>query len=77
LHAGFVRERRENEAGSGRGRIRPAAGRATLKAWLVEQAIDASGLTSKGFGDTKPIDTNSTAEGRADNRRVEFARIEP
>jgi len=48
-----------------------------LKAWLVEQAIDASGLTSKGFGDTKPIDTNSTAEGRADNRRVEFARIEP
>jgi len=50
---------------------------AAVKAWLVKQGIDPSRLTSKGFGDTKPIDTNSTAEGRANNRRVEFARIEP
>jgi outer membrane protein OmpA-like peptidoglycan-associated protein/curli biogenesis system outer membrane secretion channel CsgG len=46
-----------------------------VKAWLVGQGIDASRLTTKGFGDTKPMDTNSTAEGRANNRRVEFARI--
>jgi OOP family OmpA-OmpF porin len=48
---------------------------AAVKAWLVGQGIDPSRLTSKGFGDTKPIDTNTTAEGRANNRRVEFARI--
>jgi OOP family OmpA-OmpF porin len=50
---------------------------AAVKAWLVKQGINPSRLTSKGFGDTKPIDTNSTAEGRANNRRVEFARIQP
>lgn len=49
---------------------------AAVKAWLVKQGIDAARLTPKGFGDTKPIDTNSTAEGRANNRRVEFARIQ-
>jgi outer membrane protein OmpA-like peptidoglycan-associated protein len=48
-----------------------------VKTWLVKQGIDASRLMSAGLGDTKPIDTNSTAEGRANNRRVEFARIQP
>jgi len=47
---------------------------AAVKAWLVKQGIDSSRLTSKGLGDTKPIDTNTTAEGRANNRRVEFVR---
>jgi outer membrane protein OmpA-like peptidoglycan-associated protein len=46
-----------------------------VKAWLAGQGIDPSRLTTKGFGDTKPIDTNTTAEGRANNRRVEFAKI--
>jgi flagellar motor protein MotB len=30
---------------------------------------------SPEFGDTKPIDSNKTAEGWANNRRVEFVRI--
>ena len=48
---------------------------AAVKAWLVKQGIDAGRLTSKGIGQSKPIDTNDTAEGRANNRRVEFAKI--
>jgi outer membrane protein OmpA-like peptidoglycan-associated protein len=46
-----------------------------VKAQLVEMGIDGSRLTTKGFGDTKPIAPNSTPDGKANNRRVEFVRI--
>lgn len=42
---------------------------------LIKMGIDASRLTTKGFGDTKPIDSNDTPEGKANNRRVEFVRM--
>ncbi len=45
-----------------------------VKAQLVSMGIDASRLTTKGFGDTKPIDSNDTPEGKANNRRVEFVK---
>jgi outer membrane protein OmpA-like peptidoglycan-associated protein len=40
--------------------------------YLAEQGIDRSRLTAHGYGESKPIDTNDTEEGRANNRRVEF-----
>jgi len=46
-----------------------------VKAQLVSMGIDGSRLTTKGFGDTKPMDTNDTPEGRANNRRVEFVKM--
>lgn len=45
---------------------------AAAKTYLVEQGIDASRLTSEGYGESKPIASNKTKEGRAENRRVEF-----
>jgi len=46
-----------------------------VKAQLVSMGIDSARLTTKGFGDTKPISDNTTSEGKANNRRVEFIRV--
>jgi outer membrane protein OmpA-like peptidoglycan-associated protein len=48
---------------------------AAVKAWLAGKGISADRLRSKGYGDSKPIDKNDTAEGRTNNRRVEFLKI--
>jgi len=40
--------------------------------YLISQGIDGNRLRAQGFGESKPIDTNDTDEGRANNRRVEF-----
>jgi outer membrane protein OmpA-like peptidoglycan-associated protein len=45
-----------------------------VKAQLIKMGIDGSRLTTKGFGDTKPISDNDSPEGKANNRRVEFVR---
>jgi OmpA-OmpF porin, OOP family len=36
--------------------------------------VDASRLTAAGLGSTKPVDTNDTPQGRAQNRRVELVK---
>ena len=46
-----------------------------VKAVLVSQLnVDAGRLTTAGLGATKPIESNDTPTGRAQNRRVEFVR---
>jgi len=40
--------------------------------WLIDHGIDVSRLSAHGYGESKPIDTNATKEGQANNRRVEF-----
>lgn len=37
--------------------------------------IDGGRLTTKGWGEGKPIDVNTTPEGKANNRRVEFVKV--
>lgn len=46
-----------------------------IKTLLVQQGIDAARLSAKGYGAGKPIAPNDSAEGKANNRRVEFAKV--
>jgi OOP family OmpA-OmpF porin len=43
---------------------------AAVKAFFVEKGIADNRLASAGYGETKPIEDNKTAKGRALNRRV-------
>ncbi len=43
-----------------------------VSGYLASRNIDASRLTVKGFGETLPKYDNKTADGRTQNRRVEF-----
>jgi outer membrane protein OmpA-like peptidoglycan-associated protein len=45
--------------------------------FLVEQgAVDPARLVPRGYGETRPVETNLTDEGRTANRRVEFLILE-
>ena len=40
--------------------------------YVISQGVDSYRLSAHGYGESKPIDTNDSDEGRANNRRVEF-----
>lgn len=47
----------------------------SVKLYLMNNGIDAARIRTRGFGPEDPIAPNTTAEGRARNRRIEFFRI--
>jgi outer membrane protein OmpA-like peptidoglycan-associated protein len=46
-----------------------------VRSWLVSKGIDAARIAVHGYGPDNPISNNSTPEGRAKNRRIEFFRV--
>ncbi len=42
----------------------------TVRQYLIDRGVDASRLSSRGYGETQPVADNVTAEGKAANRRV-------
>ena len=45
-----------------------------VKTYLVNSGVAASKIVTKGFGETRPVASNATEEGRQLNRRVEIVR---
>lgn len=44
----------------------------TVREYLIQRGVDPDRLRAKGYGETQPVATNDTEEGRKQNRRVEF-----
>ncbi len=44
----------------------------SVRDFLTNNGISAERISYKGYADTRPVDTNETEEGRANNRRTEF-----
>lgn len=45
-----------------------------VRNYLVSKGVSANRLTVKGYGESRPVASNATREGRAQNRRVELVR---
>lgn len=43
-----------------------------VAAYIISKGIPKANIVSKGYGSAKPVDSNKTAKGKAQNRRVEF-----
>jgi hypothetical protein len=47
-------------------------GRVPVRDYVVKKGVETGRVSGQGFGESKPIADNKTAEGRAKNRRVEI-----
>src|SRR3989454_5238044 len=65
-----------DNTGSPATNLRLSLARATsVRAYLASRAVAPNRMTAKGYGATNPIAPNTTAEGRAQNRRVELHQL--
>ena len=46
-----------------------------VKTYLVNSGVDAKRIMTNGYGETRPIASNATEQGRVANRRVEFRQL--
>jgi outer membrane protein OmpA-like peptidoglycan-associated protein/outer membrane protein assembly factor BamB len=48
----------------------------SVASWLIQNGIPSTRITTKGFGESRPIADNATEEGRRRNRRTEIRILE-
>ena len=62
----------DNRGGNGMNQRLSESRAKAVADWLQAHGVDESRLSSAGFGQSRPLETNDTEEGRQTNRRVEF-----
>ncbi|MFO0560962.1 MAG: OmpA family protein [Polyangiales bacterium] len=66
-----------DNVGSAADNLRLSRARAeSVRDWLVSHEIPTARMTVRGYGMTRPRGSNDTEEGRAQNRRIEFRRLD-
>ncbi|MFN7133551.1 MAG: OmpA family protein, partial [Myxococcales bacterium] len=66
-----------DSVGNDAANMKLSQGRAdAVRNYLVKEGIDPSRIEAVGYGETRPIASNATASGRAQNRRTEFNIVE-
>lgn len=69
----FTVDGHTDSVGSEQNNMRLSEARAlSVKSYLVENGVDEFRLSSAGYGETRPVASNNTRDGRAQNRRVEI-----
>jgi outer membrane protein OmpA-like peptidoglycan-associated protein len=48
----------------------------SVRAYLISKGISPGNLNARGYGEQQPVQSNDTAQGRAENRRVELLRTD-
>jgi outer membrane protein OmpA-like peptidoglycan-associated protein len=72
-NAKFTVEGHTDSVGSDQNNKRLSEARAlSVKSYLVENGVDEFRLSSAGFGEERPVASNDTRSGKAENRRVEI-----
>lgn len=70
---GMVIEGHTDNIGGDDSNLRLSIDRAeAARAWLIEAGVEPERVVAVGYGEERPIGDNSTSDGRAVNRRVEF-----
>ncbi len=72
LPAVFIDGHTDSSGNAAQNKQLSAARAETVRKYLVKKGVPNDRLTARGFGSERPIDTNKTTDGRANNRRVEF-----
>ncbi|HEX5750979.1 MAG TPA: OmpA family protein [Archangium sp.] len=67
-----------DDRGSRESKLRLSQARAeAVRRFLIENGVAPERVAAKGYGDERPIDSNATAFGRENNRRVEIEIVWP
>jgi OOP family OmpA-OmpF porin len=62
-----------DDVGDAKANLRLSQARAhSVVTFLTKHGVPSKTLVAKGYGETKPIASNTTAAGRSKNRRIEF-----